>query len=102
VLATSITGGGCAVAAVTVGEAGEQETGELRRIAADAFSAWTQAVAERLTTAGLRPDDATDLATTLITLLEGAHVLCRAAGDLAPFDRVARTAQTLIPGEPAR
>jgi AcrR family transcriptional regulator len=102
VLAASSTGGGCAVAAVTVGEAGERETGELRRIAADAFSAWTQALAERLTTVGLRPGEATDLATTLITLLEGAHVLCRAAGNLAPFDRVARTVQALIPGEPPR
>ncbi|MFF3067873.1 hypothetical protein ACFVSN_02975 [Kitasatospora sp. NPDC057904] len=32
------------------------------------------------------------------TLLQGAHVLCRAAGDLAPFEQVVRTAGALVPG----
>jgi hypothetical protein len=39
--------------------------------------------------------EAADLATTLITLLEGAQILCRAAGTLEPFDKAARTAATL-------
>lgn len=93
VVAASATGGGCAVAAVTIGE----DAG-LRQVAADAFHSWTGQLAERLGTAGLSGDAATDLAVTLITLLEGAHVLCRAAGGIEPFDRAARTALHLLPG----
>ncbi|MDT3441427.1 MULTISPECIES: hypothetical protein [unclassified Pseudofrankia] len=42
-----------------------------------------------------RGDEAAGLATALIMLLEGAHVLCRAAGTLEPFDEAARSATTL-------
>ena len=41
-----------------------------------------------------------DLATTLIVLLEGAQVLCRATADLTPFDQAARTALTLVADRP--
>jgi hypothetical protein len=34
-------------------------------------------------------EQAAGLAATLVTLLEGAHVMCRAAGDLEPFDQAA-------------
>lgn len=94
VVAASTTGGGCPVAAITVGsDAGTQP---LRQIAAGAFTAWSDALAERLQAAGVAPGDAADLATSLITLLEGAHVLCRAAGDLEPFERAARATTTLV------
>src|SRR4051812_32298873 len=76
VVGASAEGGGCAVAAVTVG--GD----ELRDAAATAFASWTDVLAEHLRAAGLPGDDAADLATTLVILLEGAHVLCRAAGSL--------------------
>ena len=99
VVQASADGGGCAVAAVTVDTGlespSESKEPDLRQIAAVAFSAWSDQLAERLTTAGLEPDRAQDLATTLIILLEGAHVLCRASRDLAPFDRAARTALSL-------
>jgi AcrR family transcriptional regulator len=85
----SAGGGGCAVAAVTVGvEVGD----DLRALAARQFESWIGAVAQRLRETGLSDEQATDLATTLIVLLEGAHVLCRAAGDLEPFERAARLA----------
>jgi TetR/AcrR family transcriptional repressor of lmrAB and yxaGH operons len=86
----SACGSGCAVAAVTVGA---DDT--LREVAAAAFAAWVDQLAERLTASGLPPDEATDLAATLVTLLEGAQVLCRAAGSIEPFDRAARTATRL-------
>jgi TetR/AcrR family transcriptional repressor of lmrAB and yxaGH operons len=86
----SACGRGCAVAAVTVGA---DDT--LREVAAAAFAAWVDQLAERLTASGLPPDEATDLAATLVTLLEGAQVLCRAAGSIEPFDRAARTATRL-------
>lgn len=99
VLAASMTGGGCAIAAITVG-AGGRDFGEvdLRRIAADIFASWSQALTGLLESAGLPRAEAADLATTLITLLEGAHIMCRAAGNLVPFEQVARSTVTLVRG----
>lgn len=91
VVQASTEGGGCVVAAATVDA---DET--LRRIAADTFDSWVEQLAERFITTGLTEREATDLSTTLITLLEGAHVLCRAEGGLEPFDQVARTAVALV------
>jgi len=96
VLAGSAEGGGCAVAAATV-DADDAGTPQLRRIADRAFGAWIGELAGHLTVAGMSPEEARDLATTLVTLLEGAHVLCRAAGSTEPFERVARTARRLVP-----
>jgi hypothetical protein len=46
---------------------------------------------------------AEDLATTLLAILEGTHVLCRAERSIGPFDRVARTAVLLVkPAAPGR
>lgn len=96
VVGESTVGGGCAIAAVTVGA--DPDSVRLRGIAAIAFESWIQVLADGLTVAGLAPAEATDLAATLITLLEGAHVLCRAAGTLEPFERVARTVTALVAG----
>ncbi len=57
---------------------------------------WTWTLAERLTAAGLETDQARGLAVTLITVLEGAHVLCRAAGNLEPYEQTARTLSALL------
>ncbi|MFI2431215.1 TetR/AcrR family transcriptional regulator [Streptomyces sp. NPDC018693] len=93
VMEDSVDGSGCAVAAVTVGLGPDDEP--LRRVAATAFASWTDQLAERLTTAGVDPAEAADLAALLIGLLEGAHLLCRAHGTLEPFERAARTAADL-------
>jgi TetR/AcrR family transcriptional repressor of lmrAB and yxaGH operons len=92
-VAASAGGSGCAVAAVTVG----QEAGHdaLRQAAGAAFTSWVQALAGRLATAGVAPDEATDFAAMLIAVLEGAHVLCRGAGSLEPFEQAARTVAAL-------
>lgn len=92
VVAASAAGGGCAVAAVTVAAG---DSGELRQVAASAFASWTDQLAERFGGAGLAPGEAAGLAAMLLALLEGAHVLCRAAGDLEPFEQAARTAIAL-------
>jgi AcrR family transcriptional regulator len=101
VVAAAAQGCGCAVAAATLGAdpaappaLGTDDDG-LRRVAAAAFSSWTEELAGRLASAGMPPAEAADLATTLIALLEGAQILCRAAGTLEPFDKAARTAATL-------
>jgi AcrR family transcriptional regulator len=117
VVAAAVGGSGCAIAAATLGAvppsaaspgaappsaaspgvappSGAGHEG-LRGVAATAFSSWTTQLAERLTTAGMPPAEADELAITLISLLEGAQILCRAAGSLDPFDKAARTAATL-------
>jgi TetR/AcrR family transcriptional repressor of lmrAB and yxaGH operons len=94
VVEQSASGSGCAIAAVAMG-AGTADSG-LRDIAADAFNAWRRELAGKLTAGGMAADQASGLAATLITLLEGAHVLCRAAGDLEPFDQAARAITSLV------
>jgi hypothetical protein len=97
VVQASAAGGGCAVAALTVG-AGTDGDDTLRQVAATAFASWTGQLAERLTAAGLAPGEAADLAAMLITLLEGAHVMSRASGTPEPFDQAARAATLLTEG----
>jgi TetR/AcrR family transcriptional regulator, lmrAB and yxaGH operons repressor len=93
-VAESAAGGGCAVAAITMA-AGADADDALRQVAATAFGSWIGQLGERLAAAGLPRTEAVDLAAMLITLLEGAHVLCRAAGSLQPFDQAARMAIAL-------
>jgi AcrR family transcriptional regulator len=95
VVEASAAGAGCAVAALTIASGESAENATLREVAATAFGSWTEALAERLRVAGLAGPAAVDLATTLLALLEGAHVLCRAAGSIVPFDQAARTASAL-------
>jgi len=93
VVEESTRGSGCAVAAVALDL--EDESAELRQVAATAFASWTEELTGTLVTAGMVPDEAVDLAALLITVLEGAHVLGRAAGSLEPFDRAARAVLAL-------
>lgn len=91
--ASASTGSGCAVAALTIGT--DRQDALLRQVAQRTFDSWTHTLTDRLTAAGLPSAAAADLATTLITLLEGAHVLCRAAGSTEPLERAERTARFL-------
>jgi TetR/AcrR family transcriptional repressor of lmrAB and yxaGH operons len=94
VVQASASGSGCAVAAVTLGaDVADRRLGDVARAA---FESWTNALAERLIGAGMTANDATELATTLLILLEGAHVLTRADGSVEPFDRAARTMLALV------
>lgn len=86
---TAAGGCGCAISAIS------QDTA-LRQQATETFASWIDALAGRLAAAGLPADEAQELASTLIALLEGALVLCRAAGDLEPFERITRTVTALI------
>ena len=95
VVAESAAGGGCAVAAITVPANTDTGDDTLRQVAANAFASWAEQLAQRLAAAGLAPAEAADLATLLITLLEGAHIMCRATGTVEPFDQAARIATAL-------
>ncbi|MEV6486725.1 TetR/AcrR family transcriptional regulator [Streptomyces sp. NPDC051576] len=99
VVQASAGGGGCAVAAVTVdGGAAIADQSSLRAVAAEAFTGWGGELAGKLTHAGMNSSQAADLATLMIVTLEGAHILCRAAGSIAPFDQAAAA---LISGLPS-
>ncbi|WP_026342676.1 TetR/AcrR family transcriptional regulator [Nocardia sp. BMG111209] len=95
VVEDSVTGCGCAIAAVTVSPGTEGD--ELRAIAATTFATWAHHLTAALVTAGMSPEAAGDLAQLLIALLEGAQVLCRAAADPEPFERAARAALAAVP-----
>jgi TetR/AcrR family transcriptional regulator, lmrAB and yxaGH operons repressor len=100
VVEASARGGGCAIAAVAAG-GGAAATGSigLRDTAGAAFTAWTSEVAAKLTQAGMTTSRATDLASLMIGTLEGAHILCRAAGSIAPFDRAATALLAGVEGD---
>jgi AcrR family transcriptional regulator len=96
VVLESTTGSGCAVAAVAMGDdQADPLDRTLHDASANAFSSWIDALTTRLTRSGLSPTAAADLATALIALLEGAHVLCRAAASIEPFDRMSRSAEAM-------
>ena len=70
---------GCPIATVALEVA---TTSEVLRIAtAEVFEAWISAAAARFEEGGVEPEDARPLATSIISLLEGAFVLARAMRD---------------------
>jgi len=98
VVQASAGGGGCAVAAVTIdGGAAIADQSSLRTVAAEGFAGWVGELTGKLTHAGMSPSRAADLATLMIVTLEGAHILCRAAGSIAPFDSAAAALLCAIP-----
>lgn len=94
VVAAASQGSGCAIAAITVRLDDDSE--DLCRVAATAFASWTAQLADSLTAAGLPPARAGEVASLMIAMLEGAQVVCRATGDLAPFDRAANAMAGLL------
>ncbi|MEV6978387.1 TetR/AcrR family transcriptional regulator [Kitasatospora sp. NPDC093806] len=100
VVEASAGGGGCAVAAVTVdGGAAITDQGGLLAVAAEGFAGWVDELTGKLARAGMSPSRAAELATLMVVTLEGAHVLCRAAGSIAPFDRAAAALLSALPSE---
>jgi AcrR family transcriptional regulator len=112
VVAASAAGSGCAVAAVALAARPSEVTdgptqsaapptqsaAPASEVAATAFESWVDELTTALTTAGTPPTEAVELATALIAVLEGAHVLCRAAGHLGPFERAAAAMESLVSG----
>ena len=76
---------GCAVAAVTVAA----DSSRLLQDCRQAFEQWTTTLASALQAGGLAPAPARAMATLLIAGVQGALLLSRAQGDLAPYDAVA-------------
>jgi AcrR family transcriptional regulator len=86
--------GGCPVAAATVDCA--ESAPSTREAASAAFTAWTSAVAGALVETGVPEGRAGQLATLMISALEGAILLARAERDVRPLTTVARELGPLL------
>ncbi|MFE0473792.1 TetR/AcrR family transcriptional regulator [Streptomyces sp. NPDC058947] len=86
--------GGCPVAAATVDCA--ESVPSTREAASAAFTAWTSAVAGALVETGVPEDRAGQLATLMISALEGAILLARAERDVRALTAVARELGPLL------
>jgi AcrR family transcriptional regulator len=85
---------GCPVLAAAVGS-GEDEQ-QLTAVAADIFSRWREASKQAYIRDGFEPAEATSLADTTISAIEGAAVLCRSVRSLEPLYDVAHQLEFLI------
>ena len=83
ILEASDYGNGCPVAAVTLDTASTSEA--LRSACASAFDVWLLAIARGFSNAGAPEGEATDLAGFVLSAIEGAIVLSRAAKNPAPL-----------------
>jgi AcrR family transcriptional regulator len=79
---------GCPGVAVAVES--HVEAPELAVAAAEAFGRWQSTVASALRNAGVADPEAKDMAALIISGVEGATVLCRAAGNREPLARAGR------------
>ena len=77
---------GCAVLAVTVAA----ESSELRSHASAVFASWIERLTQLFIAGGLPVETASDLATELLAVSEGAVAISRAQRDVTPFDGIAR------------
>ena len=70
----------------------------VRAASARAFAGWCAAVEERLRTDGWSGSDAETVALSVISLIEGALILSRIAGDAAALNAAKPAARTLLRG----
>lgn len=68
---------------------------ELRRVAAEAFERWTVLIRDRLTRTGYSAEDANELATTILAMVEGAELLARVQRSPEPLVAVAKSMRRL-------
>ncbi|MER5771934.1 TetR/AcrR family transcriptional regulator [Streptomyces sp. NPDC001985] len=74
---------GCPVTATALGTAGRLP--DIQRAAAGAFARWEEVVAERLRASGLPEETAADLATTVVSTLEGAELAAQVSRSTRPL-----------------
>ena len=86
--------GGCPVAAATIDCA--ESTASTREAASAAFATWTGPVAQALAAMGVPGRRAGDLATLMISSLEGALLIARAERDVRALTTVARELGPLL------
>jgi TetR/AcrR family transcriptional repressor of lmrAB and yxaGH operons len=70
----------------------------VRAASARAFTGWRKAIEERLCADGWSPAEAESVAVAVISLIEGALILSRIAGDVSALDAAKPAARQLIGG----
>ncbi|MGA2008461.1 MAG: TetR/AcrR family transcriptional regulator, partial [Solirubrobacteraceae bacterium] len=60
------------------------------------FEAWTALLTDQLASTGMNGSDALAIATTTVAAMEGALILCRARGNVAPLDAIATQLNQLV------
>jgi TetR/AcrR family transcriptional repressor of lmrAB and yxaGH operons len=85
---------GCPIATVTLEAAAVSEP--IRQACDAAFAQWRGIIRDRLVRDGINPERAERLASFVLSSLEGALVLSRAAKDVAPLDAVADQLTALV------
>jgi TetR/AcrR family transcriptional regulator, lmrAB and yxaGH operons repressor len=88
---------GCPVAGVAIDTG--STAGHLIDAARTAFSAWTGGLAAQLEAAGVPADRAGSIATASLAAMEGALILCRAAGNSRPLEATAQELMNLLPAQ---
>jgi AcrR family transcriptional regulator len=73
----------CPIATVALEVASTNE--QLRQASADAFEGWIDGAARYFTAAGIAPELARELALSMLCLLEGAFIFCRAMRSTEPL-----------------
>jgi AcrR family transcriptional regulator len=91
---------GCPVAAATADSAQISES--TRTAAAEAFACWRRPVAEALARMGVPPERARELATLMVSALEGAILVARAERSPSALETVVRELAPLLDGAVAR
>ena len=99
ILSTSDYRDGCPIASVTLDVASTSEV--LREACADAFNVWLETLQAGFRAAGAPKDGAADLAGFVLSTLEGAIVLSRAAKAPAPLLQSAKFVRQVIAREAA-
>jgi AcrR family transcriptional regulator len=89
---------GCVVAGVAVDTVAGTEAMEVVR---STFRSWVALLAEQLAATGIAKRRAATIATATLAGMEGALILCRAEGNVAPLDAVALELLRLLPAEEA-
>jgi TetR/AcrR family transcriptional repressor of lmrAB and yxaGH operons len=100
ILAASGYRNGCPIASVTLDVASTSEA--LRKACAGAFDAWLTTIARALSTAGAPAEDAAALAGFVLSALEGAIVLSRAAKSGEPLVQSAKFVRQTLEREARR
>jgi AcrR family transcriptional regulator len=84
----------CPIATVALEVASTNET--LRLATAEVFESWIVAVAARFESAGIKAGPARALTLTVLSLLEGAFLFCRAARSLEPMTAAGAAATAAV------
>jgi AcrR family transcriptional regulator len=84
----------CPIATVALEVASTSEP--LREATADVFESWISGATEYFAAAGIQRDTARELAFTMLSLLEGAFIFCRAMRTVEPLQIAAASAVAAV------